>query len=88
MGPAQRSLARGQARFVLAAELLADMRRLDEQMRESKKKLAAAVRAPGTELFGVGQVVAATVIGDAADVSGSPAGIARRLQRHRACPSR
>jgi transposase len=62
----------GQARRDLAAELLADMRRLDEQMRESKKKLAAAVRASGTsltELFGVGPVVAATVIGDAADVS-------------------
>jgi transposase len=62
----------GQARCDLAAELLADMRRLDEQMRESKKKLAAAVRASGTsltELFGVGPVVAATVIGDAADVS-------------------
>ena len=48
------------------------MRRLDEQIRESKKKLAAAVRASGTsltELFGVGPVVAATVIGDAADVA-------------------
>src|SRR5215470_5160761 len=48
------------------------MRRLDEQMRESKKKLAAAVRAPGTsltEVFGVGPVVAATVIGDVADVA-------------------
>jgi transposase len=62
----------GQARTHLAADLLADMRRLDEQMRESKKKLAAAVRAPGTsltDLFGVGPVIAATVIGDAADVS-------------------
>ena len=48
------------------------MRRLDEQTRESKKKLAAAVRASGTSLtglFGVGPVVAATVIGDAADVA-------------------
>jgi hypothetical protein len=48
------------------------MRRLDEQMRESKKKLAAAVRASGTsltELFGVGPVVGATVIGDVADVA-------------------
>jgi transposase len=64
--------AAGQARAGLAADLLADMRRLDEQMRESKKKLAAAVRASGTSLtglFGVGPVVAATVIGDAADVA-------------------
>lgn len=47
------------------------MRRLDEQMHESKKKLAAAVRASGislTDLFGVGPFVAATVIGDVADV--------------------
>jgi transposase len=62
----------GQARTGLAADLLADMRRLDEQMRESMKKLAAAVRASGTsltDLFGVGPFVAATVIGDVADVS-------------------
>jgi transposase len=48
------------------------MRRLNEQMLESKKKLASAVRASGTsltEVFGVGPVVAATVIGDVADVS-------------------
>jgi hypothetical protein len=41
-------------------------------MLESKKKLASAVRAPGTsltEIFGVGPVVAATVIGDVTDVS-------------------
>jgi hypothetical protein len=42
--------AAGQARFELAAELLADMRRLDGQMRESKKKLAVAVKASGTTL--------------------------------------
>jgi transposase len=64
--------AAGQARIDLAAEILADMRRLNEQMLESKKKLASAVRASGTsltEVFGVGPVVAATVIGDVADVS-------------------
>ena len=52
----------GQARTGLAADLLADMRRLDVQMRESKRKLAAAVRASGTsmtDLFGVGPFVAA-----------------------------
>jgi len=62
----------GQARRELAADLLDDMRRLDAQMRESKKKLAIAVRASGTsltEIFGVGPVVAATVIGDAGDVA-------------------
>ncbi|HUZ34713.1 MAG TPA: transposase, partial [Streptosporangiaceae bacterium] len=48
------------------------MRRLDEQMCKSKKKLAAAVGASGTSLtnfFGVGPFVTATVIGDVADVS-------------------
>jgi transposase len=62
----------GQARGELAAELLQDMRRLDAQIRESKKKLAIAVRASGTtvtEIFGVGPVIAATVIGDAGDVA-------------------
>ena len=38
----------GQARHDLAAELLADLRRSDAQMAESKKKLAAMVRASGT----------------------------------------
>ena len=64
--------AAGQASGDLAAELLEDMRRLDAQMRESKKKLAVAVRASGTtvtETFGVGPVIAATVIGDAGDVT-------------------
>ena len=62
----------GQARRDLAAELLEDMRRLDAQIRESKKKLATAVKASGTSLtgiFGVGPVIAATVIGDIADVA-------------------
>jgi transposase len=62
----------GHARGELAAELLEDMRRLDAQIRESKKKLAAAVKASGTsltEIFGVGPVIAATVIGDVAGVA-------------------
>jgi transposase len=65
---ARPSGAGGQARGELAAELLEDMRRLEAQMRESKKKLAAAVKASGTSptgIFGVGPVIAATVIGDA-----------------------
>ena len=67
--------AAGQARGELAAELLDDMRGLDTRIRESKKKLAAAVRASGTtltDLFGVGPVVAATVIGDTGDVNRFP----------------
>ena len=72
LGSATPSGTAGQARGELAAELLEDMRRLDAQMRESKKKLAAAVKASGTsltEIFGVGPVIAATVIGDVADVA-------------------
>ena len=72
LGSAKPSGTAGQARGELAAELLADMRRLDAQIRESKKKLAIAVKASGTtvtEIFGVGPVNAATVIGDAGDVA-------------------
>ena len=72
LGSATPSGAAGQARLELAAELLDDMRGLDARIRESKKKLAVAVKASGTsltELFGVGPVVAATVIGDAGDVA-------------------
>ena len=59
------------ARCELAAEFLADLRRLDAQLRECNKKLAAAVRASGTSLtglFGVGPVIAGTVIGDVRQV--------------------
>jgi len=44
---------------------LEDIRRLDAQIRESRKKLAIAVKASGTSLtgiFGAGQVIAATVM--------------------------
>jgi transposase len=61
-----------QARAELAAELVADLRRVDALLRETKKKLATAVRAGGTsltEVFGAGPVIAATVIGDVRDVS-------------------
>jgi transposase len=63
----------------LAAELLEDMRRLDAQIRESRKKLAIAVKASGTSLtgiFGAGPVIAATVIGDVARFSFTVSGVA------------
>jgi transposase len=63
------------ARAELAAEFLEDMRRLDAQLRDTRKKLAAAVRASGTTLtgvFGAGPVVAGTIIGDVAGVSRFP----------------
>ena len=63
------------ARRELAAEFVADLRRIGAQMRETRRKLAAAVKAPGTSLtkvFGVGPVIAAAVIGDVREASRSP----------------
>ena len=76
-----------QARCELAAELLADIRHLDAQRREVKKKLAAAVTASGTsltEVFGAGPVIAATVTGDVITVARFPSrDHFAALQRHR-----
>jgi transposase len=63
------------ARCELAAAFLEDLRRIDAQIRETRKKLAVAVQAAGTSLtglFGVGPVIAAAVIGDIRDVSRFP----------------
>src|SRR5215470_1579161 len=63
------------ARAELAAGFLEDMRRLDAQLRDTRKKPAAAVSASGTTLTGVsgaGPVIAGTIIGDIADVSRFP----------------
>jgi transposase len=63
------------ARCELAAAFLDDLRRIDAQMRDTKKKLALVVRASGTtltEIFGVGPVIAATMIGYVADASRFP----------------
>jgi transposase len=63
------------ARCELAAEFLGDLRRIDAQMRDTKKRLAVAVQASDTtvtEIFGVGPVIAATIIGYVADVSRFP----------------
>jgi transposase len=64
-----------EARAELAAEFLADLRRVDAQLRDTRKKLAAAVKASGTtvtQVFGVGPVIAGTVIGDVRHVSRFP----------------
>jgi transposase len=63
------------ARRELAAQFTADLRGIDAQMRDTKRKLTVAVRAAGTSLtglFGAGPVIAATVIGDVRDVSRFP----------------
>ena len=63
------------ARCELAAAFLEDLRRIDTQLRDTKNKLTTAVWATGTSLtglFGVGPVIAATVIGGAGDPSRFP----------------
>jgi transposase len=72
---AKPSGAVGLARRELAAELLADLRRLDIQLAGSKNKLATVVQASGTSLtglFGVGPVIAAIVTGEAGTVTRFP----------------
>jgi transposase len=59
------------ARYQLAEAFILDLRRIDEQIRDTKKRIAAAVTASQTtvtEIFGAGPVVAAVVKGDAGDV--------------------
>ena len=63
------------ARHELAGELVADLVRLDVQRREARRRITAAVIASQTtvtEVFGVGAIVAATVIGDVGDMSRFP----------------
>jgi transposase len=60
------------ARHALSLEHLEDLRRLDTQMRTSKARIAEAIAASATsltELFGVGPVVAAMLIGYTGDVA-------------------
>jgi Transposase IS116/IS110/IS902 family len=59
----------------LAAEFTEDLRGIDARIRQTRNKLAAAVRAAGTSvtgLFGVGPVIAAAVIGDVRHVARFP----------------
>ncbi len=60
------------ARRELAAEFLDDLRRIDTQLRDTRKKPDTAVRASGTtltEIFGAGPVIGAIVTGCVRDVS-------------------
>jgi transposase len=60
------------ARMELAGELLEDLRRIDDQLRDAKRRLAKIVKESKTtltEIYGVGPIVAATVIGDVAEIS-------------------
>lgn len=60
-----------QTRFDLILDLLDDVRRLDAQIKESHRRIATAVRASGTsvtELYGIGPIHAATLIGHSGDI--------------------
>jgi transposase len=58
--------------YDLAVELLDDIRRLDEQLKVSHKRIRDAVRASATsltDLFGVGPIIAGMLIGYSGDIS-------------------
>jgi transposase len=58
-------------RFQLAIEILDDVRRLDDQLKASHKKIRDTVKSSSTtvtELFGVGPILAAMLIGYSGDV--------------------
>lgn len=60
------------AKTVMALELVADLRRLDGQLADMKRRITDAVTASKTsltDLFGVGPIVACLVIGYTGDVS-------------------
>ncbi len=59
------------ARLELAYDLVADLHRIDEQRRELKRRITRTVAASKTtltELYGVGPIIAATVLGYVGDV--------------------
>jgi transposase len=69
------STAADVARAELAGEILDDLRRVDLQLRELRKRLTAVVLASKTSvtsIFGVGPVIAATVLGITGDVTRFP----------------
>lgn len=64
-----------QVRFDLAAELLVDIRRVDEQLKASHRRIKEAVAASGTtvtDLYGVGPILASMIIGFTGDVRRFP----------------
>ncbi len=75
LGARQPVTMASRARHQLAADHVADLRHLDTQLRDTRRQLTPAVRDSGTTLtriFGVGPVIAATIIGDVEDISRFP----------------
>ena len=61
-----------QARYELACDYVVDLLGVDDQIRQTNKHIATAVKASGTtvtRIFGVGPYVAATVKGEVGDIS-------------------
>lgn len=61
-----------QVRYDLAVELLGEVERLDEQLKASHKRIRDAVTVSGTtltDLYGVGPILAAAIIGYSGDVA-------------------
>jgi len=64
-----------QAKLELARDLVADLQRLDVQRREVKRRIAHAVAETDTsitDIYGVGPIVAATVLGQVRDIRRFP----------------
>jgi hypothetical protein len=64
-----------QARLELAHDLVADLRGIEEQRREVKRRTARAVASSATsitDIYGVGPIVAATVLGYVRDIHRFP----------------
>jgi transposase len=64
-----------QAKVQLAGDLIADLRRLDEQRRDAKRRTARAIadtHTSITEIYGVGPIVAGTVLGYVRDIRRFP----------------
>jgi transposase len=60
-----------QVRYDLAVELLDDIRRLDDQLKASHKRIRTAVAASDTtptDIFGIGPILAAMLIGYTGDI--------------------
>jgi transposase len=71
----ERDNAVAAARVELASELVDDLRRVDGQLADSKKRLEQVVADSGStviDIFGVGPVVAATVVGVTGDITRFP----------------
>ena len=61
-------------RLELAHEILDEIRILDDELKRSKTRIATAVAASGTSLtdiYGVGPIIAAIIIGYTGDIAGS-----------------